>query len=81
MTHADTTESARAWLARQLSDQQPHVAGGILTRGAEAGYSEMQLRRAARALGVKQSEACMGAKHNAPKVLIWRLAAPSPDAA
>lgn len=38
-------ESARAWLAEQLADGQPHVAGGLLTRGREAGYSEMALRR------------------------------------
>lgn len=81
MTTAEPQYSARTWLARQLADGQPHVAGGLFTRAAEAGYSQMQLRRAARALGVKVSEACMGAKSNAPKVVIWRLAAPPPDAA
>ena len=67
---AQQEDTARAWLARELSDHQPHVAGGILTLGSEAGYSEMQLRRAARSLGVKQVEACMGTKANTPKVLI-----------
>lgn len=66
-------ETASAWLARELQDGQPHAAGGVLTRGTEAGYSEMALRRAARSLGVKYSEASLGARSTAPKIVIWKL--------
>lgn len=66
-------DAAKAWLAGELSDGQPHVAGGVFIKGALAGHAEQTLRRAARALSVQQSDACTGFGRMAPKVMIWRM--------
>lgn len=66
-------EGARAWLLAQLSDGQPHVAGGLIIAGGLAGHAENTLRRVAHNLKVKQSSAAYGAERKAAQVTIWQL--------
>jgi hypothetical protein len=70
---ASKIDQARAWLQAELSDGQPHVAGGILTRATQAGFTEQTIRRAAKSLQIKEFSACMGYRVVAGLVMLWKL--------
>ncbi len=64
---------AKAWLLAELSDQRPHVMGGVLARGEAAGHSAQTLQRAANALRVKQYPACLDGRPRSGLVWLWQL--------
>jgi hypothetical protein len=66
---SSTVDSGRAWLADHLRDHQEHVAGGVLTEGVRAGYTEQTLRRAANVLKVQRQTA----KYGRVNIELWRL--------
>jgi hypothetical protein len=70
---ADKYQLAKAWLLAELADGRPHVAGGVLARAEAAGHNAATVKRAAKALAVKQFDACLDARRSAGFVWLWQL--------
>jgi hypothetical protein len=64
---------AKAWLLAELADGTPHVAGGVLMRAEEAGHNAQTIKRAARALRVREFDACVDARRKSGFVWLWQL--------
>lgn len=64
---------AKAWLLAELADGRAHVTGGVLARAEAAGHNAQTVKRAARALSVKEFDACLAPGKAASYVWLWQL--------